>query len=114
MEATKKLVIGDPFDKKTDMGALISKQHYEKVTSYIELAKKDGGVILCGGDKPANLAAHNADGYFLNPTVITNIGPSSRVFMDEIFGPVVTITKFKTEEEGSHPSFTFLFAINDY
>jgi aminomuconate-semialdehyde/2-hydroxymuconate-6-semialdehyde dehydrogenase len=65
---------------------------------YIELARKEGGTILTGGDVPS-LEKPFDKGYFLNPTVITGLGPQCRVMKEEIFGPVVTIAPFKTEEE---------------
>jgi aminomuconate-semialdehyde/2-hydroxymuconate-6-semialdehyde dehydrogenase len=93
VEATKKLRIGDPLDDKTDIGALISEAHLEKVMNYIELAKKEGGTIVTGG--------HRVDrkGFFVEPTVITGLGCECRVLQEEIFGPVVTITPFDREDE---------------
>jgi aminomuconate-semialdehyde/2-hydroxymuconate-6-semialdehyde dehydrogenase len=90
--------VGDPELKETQMGPLVSKEHKEKVLSYIELAKQEGGTIVYGGTVP-NLAAPFDKGYFLNPTVITGLGPNCRVNQEEIFGPVATIMPFKTEEE---------------
>jgi len=91
--ATKKLKIGDPLDESTDVGALISAEHLKKVTGYIELAKQEGGTIATGG--------HRVDrrGYFVEPTIITGLGTDSRVLQEEIFGPVVTVTPFDSEEE---------------
>jgi len=106
VEATKKLVVGDPTQKQTDMGALISLQHLQKVNSYVELAKAEGGVIECGGLRPPGLTGALAEGYYLAPTIISNIAPNSRVFTEEIFGPVVTVTKFKAEAEGTTPNLT--------
>ncbi|CAB4382452.1 unnamed protein product [Rhizophagus irregularis] len=94
----RQLVVGDPRDPKTKVGALISKQHMEKVLGYIELAKQEGGVIECGGERK-QLDGEFSDGYFVEPTVITNIKPSCRVAQEEIFGPVVTVHPFETEEE---------------
>ncbi len=90
--------VGDPLEKETQMGPLVSAQHRDKVKSYIELAKKEGGTILLGGDTP-NLPAPFTNGYFLNPTVVTGLAPTCRVMREEIFGPVVAIAPFKTEEE---------------
>jgi aminomuconate-semialdehyde/2-hydroxymuconate-6-semialdehyde dehydrogenase len=92
---TKELVIGDPFDAKTKVGALISEEHYERVTSYIKLAVEEGGTILTGGKRPAGLDK----GYFLEPTIITGLDRKCRVVNEEIFGPVVTVIPFDTEEE---------------
>lgn len=96
---TKALVVGNPKDAKTNMGALISKEHLAKVQSYIEMAKTDGGKIETGGGRPEGLPAEFEGGYFLAPTIISGLDHSSCVVTDEIFGPVVTVTPFKTEEE---------------
>jgi aminomuconate-semialdehyde/2-hydroxymuconate-6-semialdehyde dehydrogenase len=104
-EFTKRLVaqattmrIGDPADEATQLGALITPAHREKVEGYIELAKKEGGTILCGGQRP-DLRPPFASGSFLQPTVITGLTQSSRCVQEEIFGPVATIQTFKTETE---------------
>lgn len=90
--------LGDPLEKETQMGPLVSREHREKVLSYIRLAGQEGGTILGGGSVP-QMAAPFDQGYFLSPTVITGISPSGRCMQEEIFGPVVTIAPFKTEEE---------------
>jgi len=95
---TRQLIVGDPRDPKTTIGALISKEHREKVEYYINLAKQEGGKILCGGDRP-NLSEELKDGYYLNPTIITGLPSNCRTQQEEIFGPVVGITSFKTESE---------------
>lgn len=92
------LRVGDPEAKETQVGPLVSKEHREKVMGYIELAKKEGGKILFGGEIP-QLPGDLAGGYFLQPTVITGLAPSCRTMQEEIFGPVVTIAPFKDEEE---------------
>jgi len=97
--ATRKLKVGDPLDPATDQGALISKGHLEKVQSYIRLAKEEGGHILCGGNVPDSVCERCRNGYFLQPTVIVDLDVNCRVNQEEIFGPVVTITPFRTEEE---------------
>ncbi len=93
-----KLVVGDPTEPGSHLGALVSKAHLEKVTSYIDLAREEGGTVVLGGDRP-QLEGDLAGGYFLNPTVITGLTPSCRVMQEEIFGPVVTVCPFDTEEE---------------
>lgn len=90
---TKKLRIGDPLDDATDIGALISAAHFEKVTGYIALAQEEGGTIATGGRRVGSR------GNFLEPTIITGLGCDCRVLQEEIFGPVVTITPFDREEE---------------
>ena len=99
VEATKKLVVGDPRDPNTTVGALVSDIHRNKVEYHIDLAKKEGGVIACGGNRPSNLPDELKEGYYLNPTIITNLSGTCVTQTEEIFGPVVGITKFKTEEE---------------
>ena len=80
------------------MGAIVSKQHKEKILSYIELAKKEGGTILCGG-KEAKLQGECAEGWFIEPTIIEGLAHDCRTNQEEIFGPVVTLMPFDTEEE---------------
>jgi aminomuconate-semialdehyde/2-hydroxymuconate-6-semialdehyde dehydrogenase len=70
----------------------------QKVLGYIELAKQEGGTILCGGNRIL-LEGELADGYYIAPTVIEGLGPACRTNQEEIFGPVVTLQKFETEEE---------------
>ena len=91
--ATKKLRIGEPSDESTDIGALISEAHAEKVTGYFELAKQEGGTVVTGGKRIARR------GFFVEPTVITGLAYDCRVLQEEIFGPVVTITPFDREDE---------------
>jgi aminomuconate-semialdehyde/2-hydroxymuconate-6-semialdehyde dehydrogenase len=98
--AAKKLVVGDPTQPSTNMGPLVSKEHYERVKYYVELGRQEGGQIVCGGDFPSGLKGSEFEnGYFLNPTIITNLPATCRTQQEEIFGPVVGITTFKTEEE---------------
>lgn len=97
----KELIIGDPQHEKTNIGALVSKAHLEKVTGYVDLATREGGTILCGGNivKPEGRCAN---GFFMEPTVITGLTNNCRTNQEEIFGPVVTIMPFDTEEEVVH------------
>ncbi len=98
VERTKKLQSGNPLDERTQQGAVVSKEHLQKIVGYIELAQKENGKILCGGTRP-DLSADFIDGYFLRPTIIENISPTSAVNQEEIFGPVVTVTPFTKEQE---------------
>lgn len=91
----KELKVGDPFEEGTDVGALISKEHYDRVMSYIDIAKEDGGTFLTGGTRPEGLEK----GYYLEPTIITGLDRNSRCVSEEIFGPVVTVVPFDMEEE---------------
>ncbi len=95
---TKKLLIGDPLDAKTNIGALISEMHMNKVLGYINLAKQEGGSILTGGNR-IKLDGRCGDGYFVEPTVITGLSQQCRTNQEEIFGPVVTIESFHTEAD---------------
>jgi aminomuconate-semialdehyde/2-hydroxymuconate-6-semialdehyde dehydrogenase len=94
-----RLRVGDPLEETTDQGALVSRAHLDKVLSYVALAREEGGRIRCGGTSPAALPARCAGGYFLEPTVITDLGPDCRVNQEEIFGPVVTLMPFDDELE---------------
>ena len=93
----KQLKVGHPSEENTNMGALVSKPHLEKVMKYIEIAKLDNGTILCGGNKVIVKGYEN--GYYLEPTVIEIQTNECRVNQEEVFGPVVTIMPFKTEDE---------------
>lgn len=90
--------VGDPTDPENFMGPLVSKAHYDKVTSLIEVAKKDGGKILTGGGRP-ELKGELQGGYFLRPTVIDDLTHCSEIHQTEIFGPVVTVNSFKYAHE---------------
>ena len=95
---TKALVVGDPLDDSTDLGALISNDHLEKVLRHVQIAREEGGSVLCGGDR-ISVEGRCAGGYFMRPTVITNLPTQCTTNQEEIFGPVVTLNPFKTESE---------------
>jgi aminomuconate-semialdehyde/2-hydroxymuconate-6-semialdehyde dehydrogenase len=99
LESTKKLRIGDPQDLSTEVGALISRDHLRKVTGYLDLAREEGGEVLCGGRRPEGLPESLRGGFFLEPAVIAGLECSGRVMQEEIFGPVVTVTPFDSTEE---------------
>ncbi|GAA4350893.1 aldehyde dehydrogenase [Hymenobacter saemangeumensis] len=90
--------VGDPLAEGTTQGALVSEAHLNKVLSYIRLAEEEGGTLLAGGER-VQLEGRCAQGYFLQPTVFEGLGPECRVNQEEIFGPVVTLTPFDTEED---------------
>jgi len=98
VEQVKKLVPADPMGQDTKMGAVVSQSHMEKVLYYIELAKQEGGTILCGGNQ-VKLGGRCANGWFIEPTVIEGLSHDCRTNMEEIFGPVVTIMPFSNEDE---------------
>jgi aminomuconate-semialdehyde/2-hydroxymuconate-6-semialdehyde dehydrogenase len=95
---TKKLRVGDPLLDTTKIGALVSEAHMNKVLGYIRLAQEEGGVLQCGGER-VRVDGRCYDGYFVSPAVITGLGAECRTNQEEIFGPVVTIMPFDTEEE---------------
>ncbi len=98
VKRTQALVVGDPMHEKTNVGALVSEAHMNKVLSYIELARQEGGKILTGG-KQTKIGGMCQHGYFVEPTVIVGLDQQCRTNQEEIFGPVVTIMPFDTEEE---------------
>ncbi len=98
IEKTKQLKVGNPLDDATKVGAIVSKPHQEKILSYVELAKQEGGKVLCGGEA-VKLDGDFKEGYYIAPTIIEGLAYNCRTNQEEIFGPVVTITPFDTEEE---------------
>ncbi len=98
VKRTQFLKVGDPFSSVTDLGALVSRQHMEKVQGYLSLAEVEGGVILCGGNR-VEMQGEFEEGYFLRPAVIEGLPLECRTNQEEIFGPAVTIAPFDTEEE---------------
>jgi aminomuconate-semialdehyde/2-hydroxymuconate-6-semialdehyde dehydrogenase len=98
-EKAGQLKQGDPLDEKTEQGAIVSKAQLEKVKFYVDLAQKEGGKLALGGKAPDPINDRCRDGYFFPPTVLTDLAVSCRTNREEIFGPVVTITPFDTEDE---------------
>ncbi len=98
VKRTRELVVGDPMEEKTRVGALVSEAHMNKVLGYIALAKKEGGQVQTGGQRIV-IKGRCEDGYFIEPTVITGLDQQCRTNQEEIFGPVVTIQPFEGEEE---------------
>lgn len=101
VDKTKQLKVGDPLEASVDQGAIVSKLHFEKVLSYIKIARDEGGRIECGGGpaKRESLPERVQNGYFLEPTVITALNATCRTNQEEIFGPVTTIMPFENETE---------------
>jgi len=97
VQKTKELIVGNPLDEKTKIGAIVSKLHYEKILSYIEIAKSEGGQILCGGKAVHPEGVEN--GLYIQPTIIEGLPNNCRTNQEEIFGPVVTIMPFENDEE---------------
>jgi aminomuconate-semialdehyde/2-hydroxymuconate-6-semialdehyde dehydrogenase len=99
LESVTNMVVGDPSDEGTELGAIISVAHRDKVLSYIDLAIEEGGEILCGGGPPMDIPSTFVDGNWIAPTVIDGLSPESRCATEEIFGPVVTLHPFTDDEE---------------
>lgn len=98
VEKVNAMKLGDPKDPSTKTGAVVSNDHMNKILSAIELAKQEGGSVLCGGKRelmPGDLSG----GFFIPPTVIEGLPANCKTNQEEIFGPVVTIMPFKSEEE---------------
>ncbi|MEP7165327.1 MAG: aldehyde dehydrogenase [Ferruginibacter sp.] len=98
VERVKKLTVGDPLEERSKQGSIVSKLHFDKVMNCIEIARQEGGKIICGGNS-VQPAGRCANGYFIEPTVIEGLGPECKTNKEEIFGPVVTLQPFNTIEE---------------
>jgi betaine-aldehyde dehydrogenase len=96
-ERANQIKVGPGEDEKTEMGPVVSKEHMERVLSYIEIGKEEGARPLCGGSRLTKDGL--GKGYFIEPTVFVDVNPSMRIVQEEIFGPVVVIEKFKDEKE---------------
>ncbi len=99
VQGAKARRIGDPLDESTEHGALASEDHLKKVHAYVELAKRLGGQIRCGGARAQAPNDRCAGGYFYEPTVITGLDPACRPQQEEIFGPVTIVTPFGSDDE---------------
>lgn len=99
------LKLGDPLERSTDMGPLISQMQWERVHGFVSRAQEEGAKVLCGGGKPSltsrgggpSLAPYLAEGFFYSPTVISNVHPGMEIMQEEVFGPVVCLLPFKDE-----------------
>ncbi len=94
---TKAVKVGPPTDPESKLGAIVSRAHYEKILSHIELAKEEGGIILCGGE--AVFPNGYERGWYISPTIIEGLDVDCRTNQEEIFGPVVTIMPFENESQ---------------
>jgi 5-carboxymethyl-2-hydroxymuconic-semialdehyde dehydrogenase len=93
VERVNNIKVGHPLDPATEIGPLVTKEHYDKVSSYFNIAKEDGAKVAAGGVKLGD------EGYFVRPTLFTNANNKMRIAQEEIFGPVLTSIPFSTEEE---------------
>ena len=97
VQLTKERTVGPPLDPSSKLGAVVSKAHYEKILRHLEIAKKEGATILCGGE--AVFPEGHEDGWYVAPTILEGLDENCKTNQEEIFGPVVTIAPFKSEEE---------------
>ncbi|CAM3847122.1 aldehyde dehydrogenase [Corallococcus sp. ZKHCc1 1396] len=95
---TQALKVGDPLVEGTDQGALVSREHFEKVLGYVDLAKQEGGHVLTGGRR-AKVPGRCENGWFVEPTLVEGLSSACRTNQEEIFGPVATLMPFDDEEE---------------
>jgi betaine-aldehyde dehydrogenase len=93
----KRIVLGDGFNPDSRMGPLISAEHRDKVERYVEVARQEGAKLVLGGRRPE--AAHLQGGFYYEPTLFTNCSNDMKIVQEEVFGPVITIEKFSTEDE---------------
>jgi len=91
----KTSIVGDPFDDKTFQGPQVTKTQFDRVLGYIQSARDEGATVAMGGEP----VPQNGKGFFVAPTVFTNVKPTMKIYREEIFGPCVAIASFKTEEE---------------
>jgi aminomuconate-semialdehyde/2-hydroxymuconate-6-semialdehyde dehydrogenase len=98
IKRTQQLSVGDPLENSTKIGALVSEAHMQKVLGYIQLAKEEGGKIVTGGNR-VTVPGRCEKGFFVQPTIITDLPHDCRTNQEEIFGPVVTIMPFDSEEQ---------------
>lgn len=96
-KSCEEVVCGDPFDPASTQGAQCNRAQYEKICSYFDLAKAEGLTLVCGGSP--DRTAGNENGLFVRPTMYVDVQPGSRLFQEEIFGPVLTVTCFTSEQE---------------
>ncbi len=94
---SRELHVGDPLDDENDLGAVVSQPHQQKILGCIDLARQEGGSLLCGGSAP-HVSGRCADGYFVEPTVLEGLPSDCRTNQEEIFGPVVTLQPFRDEQ----------------
>ncbi|GAB2269887.1 Betaine aldehyde dehydrogenase, chloroplastic [Dionaea muscipula] len=91
----KNIKISDPLEEGCRLGPVVSKGQYEKILKFISTAKSEGATILCGGSRPEHLKR----GYFIEPTIVSNVTPSMQIWREEVFGPVLSVKTFSSEEE---------------
>ncbi|BBH13657.1 MULTISPECIES: 5-carboxymethyl-2-hydroxymuconate semialdehyde dehydrogenase [Chromobacterium] len=96
----QRLIVGDPQDPNTQVGSMITRQHYDKVTGYIRIGLEEGARLTAGGlERPAGLPEALAAGHFIRPTVFADVDNRMRIAQEEIFGPVACLLRFSDEAE---------------
>jgi aldehyde dehydrogenase (NAD+) len=108
LERAKTVVVGDPADPATEMGPLVSEAQRERVERYIEIGQEEGATLAAGGGRPAGLDK----GWFMEPTVFTGVGNDMRIAQEEIFGPVVSVQPFSSEEEAIRLANDSIYGLN--
>ena len=93
VKASGSMIVGDPFDPKTRMGPLVSKEQLERVVNYVEVGRREGARLAAGGE------SLTTNGYFVAPTVFTDVDNRMRIAREEIFGPVAAVIPFKDEND---------------
>jgi len=96
----KAIRVGDPFDGATQMGPLISERQRQRVLDFVKIAKDEGARLVAGGAVPSHLG--NSGGFYVEPTVFSDVTPDMRIAREEVFGPVTVVLPFDTEEEALH------------
>ena len=99
LQRTKELKVGDPLEPNSKQGAIVSKVHFDKIMRCIETAKKEGGNCTDRWKYSKTRMEDVTNGFFIEPTIIEGLGPNCQTNQEEIFGPVVTLQSFKTEDE---------------
>ena len=99
VEKVQRMQVGDPLEKGTKMGAVVSQAHRDKILQSVEKAKKAGGLILCGGSAAAPPNERCNSGFFVQPTIIEGLGPDCEINQEEVFGPVITLQRFNDENQ---------------
>ena len=98
VKETKKLKVNNPLSKTTNQGSIVSRQHFDKIITYLKSAKKSGAIFLTGG-KSKRLNGEYANGWYIEPTIIENLDRNSQCYNEEAFGPVTSIHKFDKKED---------------
>ncbi len=109
-----RIVVGDPMDEKTTIGPMISQGHLAKVRSYIELGRKEGATLLCGGLDAPNLPGALAKGNFVMPTVFADVDNRMRIAQEEIFGPVACLIPFTDEADAIAQANDIQYGLSSY